>query len=564
MAMIAGAAIEVRPTNGSDLNGGGFTPGVGTKTVSAGADLTIDASVNTKVTAGHSFVSGDVNKFMNVTAGTGWVTGYYQIVSVSSGAATLDRSPVTSISAATGHSGTYDLYDGIDYSQQNSAQVVIDNSAITTSITTNVVTFTGSTHATTANEVGNYVHFNSGTNITAGWWRITAVSVAANNGTWTLDSNVPSSGTTTNAVGKMGGALQGMPAALGIMVRSNKVFVKAESTITRTATMAITTGGGTPDNADPLTRIIGYTSSRTDGGRVSITLSTNSSLVALYAQVDGISIENFNINCASLASSIGIENDNNSGRILNCKVTAFKNYGIFLAGADVTVAGCEVASGGSGATQGLHVGGSNCTIFNNFIHDNPCPGLVLTASQNTVVNNLITNNTGASSDGISSASIGFDTIVGNTIYGSGRDGIRLTGADIPARAGLIKNNILVTNSGWGMNQTNAAFCADIMWDGNAYYNNTSGTRNNLDDGGSTNVVNGVSPYLNTLDVILTADPFNNSAGGDFTLNNNAGGGNAVRSHGVPATYPGGTGTSYPDMGAFQAQAAGGGGAVILF
>ena len=70
MALSTATIWEIRPTNGVDTYGGGFSPGTGTTTVNAATDLTIDATSNVKVTAGHSFVSGDVMKFINVTAGT--------------------------------------------------------------------------------------------------------------------------------------------------------------------------------------------------------------------------------------------------------------------------------------------------------------------------------------------------------------------------------------------------------------------------------------------------------------------------------------------------------------
>ena len=60
----------------------------------SGADLTVNGSNNLEVTsASYSFAASDVNSFIDVAAGAGWQTGYYQITSVSSGAAILNRSP---------------------------------------------------------------------------------------------------------------------------------------------------------------------------------------------------------------------------------------------------------------------------------------------------------------------------------------------------------------------------------------------------------------------------------------------------------------------------------------
>ena len=93
MAFDANTQWDVR-TTGSDSNGGGFVYGKGVKDVTAATDLAVDSSNNKKVTsASHNFVSGDVGKFINVTAGTNWTPGWYQILSTASNAATLDRSP---------------------------------------------------------------------------------------------------------------------------------------------------------------------------------------------------------------------------------------------------------------------------------------------------------------------------------------------------------------------------------------------------------------------------------------------------------------------------------------
>lgn len=57
-------------------------------------DLVVDLVTNTKVTsASHNFVSTDVGNCLRITAGTGYTTGVYYIVSVAANAATLDRSP---------------------------------------------------------------------------------------------------------------------------------------------------------------------------------------------------------------------------------------------------------------------------------------------------------------------------------------------------------------------------------------------------------------------------------------------------------------------------------------
>lgn len=92
---------EVRTTGNDAQCSGGFKSGATGTDYSqqnaaqfSGSNLVVDASVNTKVTsASHNFVAADVGNLIQITAGSGWTTGFYEIVSVASNAATLDRSP---------------------------------------------------------------------------------------------------------------------------------------------------------------------------------------------------------------------------------------------------------------------------------------------------------------------------------------------------------------------------------------------------------------------------------------------------------------------------------------
>jgi len=109
MALPAGLVIEVRLGVGSDTTaGGGFVAGSSgtdySQQNSAQYNATDLASVSSLVvsSASHNFVAADVGNLIHITAGTGFTTGYYQIVSVSANQATLDRSPGT-----VGVSGTY-------------------------------------------------------------------------------------------------------------------------------------------------------------------------------------------------------------------------------------------------------------------------------------------------------------------------------------------------------------------------------------------------------------------------------------------------------------------------
>lgn len=96
-----GIVWEVRPTNGSDNNGGGFLTGATGTDFSqqnspqqAYTDL-VAASTTTITSVARPFSSVDVGNIINITSGTGWTTGRYQIISVTVVTATMDRAIAT-------------------------------------------------------------------------------------------------------------------------------------------------------------------------------------------------------------------------------------------------------------------------------------------------------------------------------------------------------------------------------------------------------------------------------------------------------------------------------------
>ncbi len=107
---------EVR-TTGNDLNGGGFKDGASGTDFSqqdspqlSNTDLAIDATFNTKVSsAGSPFTSTSVGNIIQVSAGTGFTTGFYEVTAVVAGLATVDRAIGTT--SSTG--GTFRLGGGL-------------------------------------------------------------------------------------------------------------------------------------------------------------------------------------------------------------------------------------------------------------------------------------------------------------------------------------------------------------------------------------------------------------------------------------------------------------------
>jgi hypothetical protein len=109
MALSASIHWDVR-TTGSDTNGGGFKNGAtGTDYSQQDAaevtytDLVIGGTNTQLTSAAFPFTSAHVGNVINITSGTGFTTGRYEVVSVASSIATMDRAVGTA--SSTGGAG---------------------------------------------------------------------------------------------------------------------------------------------------------------------------------------------------------------------------------------------------------------------------------------------------------------------------------------------------------------------------------------------------------------------------------------------------------------------------
>lgn len=450
---------------------------------------------------------------------------------------------------------------GTDFSQQNNKNIAGNNISTTDAVANGTTTITSATAAFTSAIVGNIVYFQGGTGTITAQWR--QVTVFTNATTITIDATIAAS---TGMTMNIGGALKTLAQVSSIYVTSNKIFFKAEATQTTAATLTFATGA-TGTATVPPTRIIGYTTTRGDGGRGTLQLITNVGLTAFNLTAASIYLENFNIDCNSLGTSSGI-GLSTFCMAINCKVSNFGGTGITTNGIGSVAVSCEVTGGVSGSSRGICLSSSPSFARWCWIHDNLCSGIFMNSGSSAfyVVSCLITNNTGASSDGVQL--VAASQVIHCTIYGSGRDGIR----GITTSAfddSVIRGNILAKNGGYGMNGVTAAWAAHPSFDGNAYWSNTSGTRNLLDDT-TSNAIDGVAPYTNVFDVVITGtdptnDPFVNKAANDFRLNATAGAGALLRGTFANSFIPGAGLVSKEDFGCYQHAdpAASGGGTPVL-
>jgi hypothetical protein len=439
---------------------------------------------------------------------------------------------------------------GTDYSQQNSAQVSYTDIVIQATTTT----FKSSANNPVNAYVGNIIQINSGSGCTTGFYEVTAVNTGTN--VYTVDKSLGTA--TSTCSGKLGGALKTLSKMITAMQTTGGIWqtawVKAEAAYSTTSQLNYNASG---TNAG-VGSIVGYTSSRGDGGQFTITASTTTGTVWLLLS-QGVNVQNAIVNCSSLGTSTGIETNGGSSQV-NDNLYNVEVENCTTAGFNFNTPGNCIncyATGNSG-TAAFYFNSYGQSCYACVAIANTTVGFEYNNTANAqsgamCVFCISANNTGGTTDGFlgNGASYGTIRCFGCVAYGNGRDGYRFT-CTTESQIVLI-DSIFVNNSGYGVNNTGSTCglaAGNFITLNNAYYNNTTSDRNNFPTGPG--------------DITLTASPFVNGAGNNFALNNNSGGGASLRAAGFPGVLQAG-GTGYLDIGALQHQATGGGqhGSAIL-
>lgn len=536
-----GALIWELESGGDDTNnGGGFDSGVS----GFATDLTVTANTGNTSTpevssASYNFVAGDVNHWLFIKAGTNWIPGFYQITSVDGtthkatvnaaiGAATIwqyaSRSdsggPNTTAGVATTGTPTSGTW-GIDYSQNTSSHFTSTHFSIGNPTTTQL---TDGDNTVGKNWIGNIISITSGTGFT-----VQRVAVVSTSGTTaTVDKSLGTAGS-SGGNGRLGGAL-GSPGTLGSLFAGNHYAYCKNATYSLTsATTNIS--GGAPQFASGI--VVGYSTHRYFGNT-----DTQPIWQAGVASV---------IVCTSGSQNTSIVNltlDGNKANFAGAKIAnaiyvycTIKNFD--TASVAAFFIGCYATA--NSAAQ-FASGAGNWAIY--------CEATANTATQ--FINGICAfclsyANTGASTDGFAmTGNMGFAL---NCIsYGNGRDGFRTASGNKTYINCHAEGNATAFNN-TGVAQTLIA-CS--------HYSN-----------GSTPVSEASQGPMATLAVqaLTTGTVFTNAAGGDFSLNNLASQGAALRALGYAGyrlnTFPAGLTLTYQDIGAAQHLEAGGA-AVAIF
>lgn len=216
MAIPVTSIAEIRASaTANNVNAGYFDPGDAFSGLTDGAATSATGNSPVFSSATYTFVAGDDESWVYIKSGSNWRAGFYQIASVSGGAATLRAAigeavqfnattgkwePNTVAGCATTASPTGATF-GVDYSQQDSAKLT--NTDLANATGTNA-TVTSAGGGFTPAMVGNFMHITAGTNFTTGWYKIVAYNSA---NSVDLDRDPTASGAGSAGTFFVGGAM---------------------------------------------------------------------------------------------------------------------------------------------------------------------------------------------------------------------------------------------------------------------------------------------------------------------------------------------------------------------
>jgi hypothetical protein len=272
------------------------------------------------------------------------------------------------------------------------------------------------------------------------------------------------------------------------------------------------------------------------------TASVTAILLSHTSASNGNRVSNLEVNCANLTGSSGIAN---SGTTFLCKVSNARNVGITgsatTGGISLAIA-CEVTGSGSASTAGT----SNLTPIWCYVHDlTNAIGYQIPAGGFAAYSIADTCRGTAASRGFDMA--GSSAAAYCVAYNNQGSGFFFQGNVTNGRITLL-NCIAESNSAWGVDDSNASGVSQNLVLNCAFYANTSGSTSISAYSISTGALTGSGSF------------FTNAPSGDFSLNATAGAGAILRGAGYPTVFPGGLTTTATHVGAWQASAAGGGGA----
>jgi hypothetical protein len=449
---------------------------------------------------------------------------------------------------------------GTNYCDQAAAQLTLTDLATSGAGST---TLTSATGGFTTAMIGNCIRISAGTNFQTGYYFVTA---RTDTNTVTLDRTPSSGGAGSGGSGKLGGAFAsvGNFATGGTLGSAAANFGVATPLGPGHIVNVRGAGSDTPSSADYV-HDGGYwqfpDGSSSGGGGLIQWIGYNGRPRFHYAGILFYSLtdhyfENFYVQMtAQLFSGHGFV-------FVAAGMVGVRNMVLDQNGIDAVqltvVSARDVVIKNTGVTTAGGAAGINAASYSGNFTDIEIVGLRgrgMTCSAYPTINNVVIRNCG--SHGIVLEATGGNGLIANiqnvTLKGNGGNGIYFNGVRPYAN---IQNCVLDSNGGYGIsvsaNYTGTSNHNLALFKPRncAFRNNSSGKYQNWSGEG---------------DIDLTADPFINAAGGDFRLNNVAGGGAALRSAAYPTAafreMP--STVHYGDIGAVQSRGPRGEASVIL-
>lgn len=400
---------------------------------------------------------------------------------------------------------------GTDYSQQNAAQYSL------TGVTSSGAGATVLTASASADMVGNIGNITAGTNFTAGRREIISVVVGVS---ITFDAAVTTGVGSAGAI-TIGGAVT-LPTTIAASITGgHTVYFKSGTAYTVTAGSTITGSG------DPEMRFEGYTTTRGDFGRATITTATNSVNLFTIQTIVTCVFRALIFTNTAVTRGVGLQMNTTSGSKVIIRDCLFDGCSNGLSDAN----GSGVAwfllhveiknSSGSGiaVTKITSIHAWACWFHNNTAH------AFTSSNNNQKVYNFsrcIFSDNGT--DGYNEATPNTNVVAMFThcVFANNTgSGIKETDTTKATHLTLI-NCIFYGNSGWGINWQTTLAPAYFVGICNAFGSNTLGNYTSVVPAGAG-------------DVALSANPFTSST--DFSLNSTAGGGTALKNVGDPVSIP---------------------------
>ena len=401
---------------------------------------------------------------------------------------------------------------GTNYSDQATAQLDLTDLATASAGSTTLTSVTG---GFTPAMIGNCVKIRSGTNVNNGYYFITAYT---DTNTVTIDRACDNGGGgLSGGSGRLGGAFGNVETS--VTLQAVGLGNNTPSPVIPGNTINIR-GSGSDDPATPdyyftsyrnlvqgtttdKVKVVGY------NGRPSMQASAGQGSITLHNSYQ-TSFENLKMVAnGATNNNYGLLHGGVSATVINC---IFDLAGHDALGATANVINCYFKNSGSSSNcRAVQLGGYNQLVTGNVFDINTTGSIITGRSPMGTISSNIFKNSGGKGYGPTYQYINHSiNFINNIFYGLD------TGIEFVQRAAHSANNIFVNCATCIEGTTNAT--------GHDVYNHFQNVFYNC-----VNKYSGISTNDGYGDIILTADPFVNAAGGDFNLNATNGGGAVLRS-----------------------------------